>query len=182
MTATRAPTASFGCDEQMSGSGEAAASPRRPQMGHARHHYSEVSPLGIAFEGLVDDTMSRRRRMEVAMRSGLLLGLCIAGSVSATDAIALPALNKNDARQKALAVARHRISHSDYRYRSDAAVKLDHADRTSFFFDAHATRPCRPGQAVCSSLLGHFRVDRDSGAVFDEDVEPERRIPDTAAQ
>ena len=114
--------------------------------------------------------------MEVDMRSVLLLSLTAAGCVGGLAAIALPTLTKIDARQEVLAVARQRLSHSANQNGSGAVLRLDHADKTSFYFNAYATRPCLPGQAICSSLIGHFRVDRQSRAVFDEDVEPERRV------
>lgn len=99
---------------------------------------------------------------------GLLAGLALA---------ALPRpMNKADAHREVLAVARDRLSPSAKQRGSDVNVRLDHADHASFFFDAHATHPCLPGQDVCSSLIGHFRVDRQSGGVFDEDAEPERPI------
>jgi hypothetical protein len=114
--------------------------------------------------------------MEAAMRSCLLLGLCVAGLAYLSEAAAATAINTADARQKVLAVARQRLSLSADKNGSDASLRLDHADKTGFFFAAHATHPCLSGQDVCSSLIGHFRVDRQSGAVFDEDVQPERPV------
>ena len=109
------------------------------------------------------------------MRLRVLI-LFAAGLACASGALAAPVMDKTNARREVLTVARERLSHSANRNGSDAVIRLERASKTSFFFDAHATRPCLPGQDVCSSLIGHFRVDRQSGAVFDEDVEPERRV------
>jgi hypothetical protein len=110
------------------------------------------------------------------MRSHLLVGLCVAEFFCSCCAAASPAFNEGEARQEVLAVARQRLRQSANQNGSDVALRLNHADKSSFFFDVHATRPCLPGQDVCSSLIGHFRVDRQTRAVFDEDAEPERRI------
>ena len=107
------------------------------------------------------------------MRSCLVLALCVTGFVCSSAGIASPVLNKVDARQEVLTIARQRLSPSAKQNGADAILSLDHADKTSFYFNAHATRPCLPGQETCSSLMGHFRIDRQSRAVFDEDVEPE---------
>ena len=130
----------------------------------------------------MDQSISGRWNMEVTIRSRLLLALCVTELVWSSGATASPPLKKSEARQEVLAVAQQRLNHSTNQNRSGAAVRLEHADKTGFFFDAHATRPCLPGQDVCSSLIGHFRVDRQCGAVFDKDVEPERRISKNATR
>lgn len=94
----------------------------------------------------------------------------------ASGALAAPPMDEASARREVRTVAYQRLSHAANRNASNAVIRLDRADKTSFFFDAHASRPCLPSQDVCSSLIGHFRVDRRSGVVFDEDVEPERRV------
>ena len=111
--------------------------------------------------------------LEVDMRRRFFLGLCAAGTVCSSGVLAAPLISEGMARQEVLVLARQRLNHSANPNKSDANVRLDHADHASFFFVAHATRPCLPGQDVCSSLLGHFRVVRQSGAIFDEDAAPQ---------
>ncbi len=45
--------------------------------------------------------------------------------------------------------------------------------RTSYgwSFELRATHPCRPGQAVCSSLVGHYSVDKRSLRVQEDDLD-----------
>ena len=111
--------------------------------------------------------------LEADMRRRFFFGLCAAGIVYSSGVIAAPLISERMARQEVLALARQRLSHSANPNESDAKVRLVHADHTSFFFVAHATRPCLPGQDVCSSLLGYFRVDRQSDAILDEDAAPQ---------
>lgn len=106
----------------------------------------------------------------------LFFGLCAINIVFSQGVLADSLMQEGKAHQEVLAVARHRLSRSASRNKSDVSVRLDHADHASFFFEAQATHPCLPGQDVCSSLLGHFRVDRQSGSVFDIDGEPERQV------
>lgn len=109
---------------------------------------------------------------EIDMRVNLFCGFFAFGIACSSGAFAAPVITEGKAHQEVLAVALQRLNHSANPNRSNAKVRLDHVDPASFFFAAHATRPCQPSQDVCSSLLGHFRVDRHTGAVFDEDVEP----------
>lgn len=111
--------------------------------------------------------------LEADMRMRFYSGLYAVGIVCSSSALANHHISEKMAHQEVLAIARQRLSHSVNPNKADANVRLDHADRTSFFFDAHATRPCLPGQNVCSSLIGHFRVDRQSGGIFDDDVAPQ---------
>jgi hypothetical protein len=128
--------------------------------------FSESIPLRESHVG-------SRWLLEADMRRRFFLGLCAVGIVYSSGVLATPLLSEGMARQEVLVLARQRLNHSANPNKSDANVRLDHADHASFFFVAHATRPCLPGQDVCSSLLGHFRVDRQSGAIFDEDTTPQ---------
>jgi len=107
------------------------------------------------------------------MRRRFFRGLCVAGFIYSSSALAAPNISKDMARQEVSAVARQRLSDSAKSNNPGVNVRLVHADHVSFSFVAHATRPCLPGQDVCSSLLGHFRVDRQNGAIVDEDAEPQ---------
>ena len=110
--------------------------------------------------------------VEADMRRRFFLGLCAVGIVYSSGVLATPLISEGMARQEVLVLARQRLNHSANPNKSDANVRLDHADHASFLLVAYATRPCLPEQNVCSSLLGHFRVDRQSGAIFDEDAAP----------
>ena len=110
------------------------------------------------------------------MRVNLFSGLCVVGIFASSASLAIPIVNRGKAHEEVMAIARERLTHSANQNGSDAKVRLYQTDHRSFFFAAHATRPCLPGQEVCSSLIGHFRVDRQSGAVFDDDAEPERQV------
>lgn len=107
------------------------------------------------------------------MRRRFFFGLCAVGTVCSSGVLAAPLVSERMARQEVLALARQRLNHSANPNKSDVKVRLVHADHASFSFVAHATRPCLPGQDVCSSLLGHFRVDRQSDAILDEDAAPQ---------
>lgn len=107
------------------------------------------------------------------MRGRFFLGLCAVGIVSSSGVQAAPLISEGMARQEVLVLVRQRLNGSPNPNNSDANIRLDHADHASFFFVAHATRPCLPGQDVCSSLLGYFRVDRQNGAIIDEDAAPQ---------
>jgi hypothetical protein len=107
------------------------------------------------------------------MRRRFFFGLCAVGTVCCSGVLAAPLVSERMARQEVLALARQRLNDSANPNKSDAKVRLVHADHASFSFVAHATRPCLPGQGVCSSLLGHFRVDRQSDAILDEDAAPQ---------
>ncbi len=110
------------------------------------------------------------------MHARLSLILLAFTGFCSSAALAGQRISEQAAHQKVVTAARQRLIQSHHWPRSDANVLLDHADNDSFFFDANATNPCEPGQDVCSSLLGHFRVDRRSGALFDIDMEPEQEV------
>lgn len=52
-------------------------------------------------------------------------------------------------------------------------IRLGAEDDRSFTFSVHAADGCSGGQAVCSTLIGHFRVDKATGTVTDADREPD---------
>lgn len=104
-----------------------------------------------------------------------MIGILAALAISQASA---SLIGEPEAKQLALTVARARLARGAKANRSDAAVDQTGRSKTSLYYTASATNPCLPGQAVCSSLLGHFRVERTTGQVFDEDIEPERPVSD----
>lgn len=52
-------------------------------------------------------------------------------------------------------------------------VRLEGQDGQNFSFSVHSASGCLPGQPVCSTLIGHFRVDKEHGTIFDADRHPD---------
>lgn len=51
-------------------------------------------------------------------------------------------------------------------------IRLEVQDDRSFTFSVHAADGCPRIQPVCSTLVGHFRVDKATGTITDADREP----------
>ena len=69
------------------------------------------------------------------------------------------------------AAAARRAAGSTPRARPDV-IRLGVEDDHSFTFSVHAAGGCPQGERVCSTLLGHLRVDKATGTVTDADRDP----------
>ncbi len=65
----------------------------------------------------------------------------------------------------------HRAPGGAPRVRPDVVRQKAEDDR-SFTFSVHAADGCLPGQPVCSTLIGHYRVGKATGTVLDADRDP----------